>query len=233
MTTLLEFFNIDIETLGKTGVYSIHHKYDPKKLYVGSTSKTQKDNRKSHHGFYKRFYDHTRQLNIGKHHSKYLQNVVNKYGIDDLVFNILEICDDLSKEQIFEREQYYIDTIKPVYNCFKTVHPQGRIWTEEDRNKLRNKLKGKSLPKFVYEKSQKSIYQLDKNGNIITKHISKAEAARLLNIDPSSISHCALGKRKSAGGFKWTYTNPDEAKHLGLSKSRLNEEDITDTTTDM
>ena len=34
MTTLLKFFNIDIEILGKIGVYSIHHKYDPKKLYV-------------------------------------------------------------------------------------------------------------------------------------------------------------------------------------------------------
>ena len=68
-------------------------------------------------------------------------------------------------------------------------------------------MKGKSLPKFVYEKAQKPIYQLDMDGNLITKHVSKAEAARLLNIDPSSMSNCALGKRKSAGGFKWTYDN--------------------------
>lgn len=221
MTTLLEFFNIDIETLGKVGVYSIHHKYEPEKLYVGSTSKLQKDNRKTHHGFYKRFYDHTRLLNLGKHHCKHLQNIVNKHGIDGLVFSILKICDGLSKEQIFEKEQYYINKLKPVYNCFNTVHPQGRIWTKEDVVKLKQKMKGKSLPKFVYERAQKPIYQLDMNGNLITKHISKAAAAKLLNIDPSSISNCALGRRRSAGGFKWSYNNPKEAKELKLSISRF------------
>ena len=71
-------------------------------------------------------------------------------------------------------------------------------------------MKGKSLPKFVYEKIQKPIYQLDMNGNLITKYVSKAKAAKLLNIDPSSISNCALGKRKSAGSFKWTYINPEK-----------------------
>jgi hypothetical protein len=220
MTTLLDFFNIDIETLGKVGVYSIYHKYDHEKVYVGSTSKVQTNNRKTHHGFYKRFYDHTRQLNLGKHHSKHLQNVVNKHGINGLVFSILEICDGLSKEQIFEKEQYYITKYKPVYNSFNTVHPQGRIWTKEDRNQQKEKMKGKSLPKFVYEKAQKPIYQLDMNGNLITNHISKAAAAKLLNIDPSSISNCALGKRKSAGGFKWNYANPEEAKELGFSENR-------------
>jgi group I intron endonuclease len=285
MTTLLEFFNIDIETLGKVGIYSIHHKYDPEKLYVGSTSKVQTDNRKSHHGFYKRFYDHTRALNLEKHHSKYLQNVINKHGIDGIVFTILEICEGLSKQQIFEKEQYYIDKLKPVYNSFDTVHPQGRIWTDEDVNKLKQRMKGKSFPKFVYEKAQKPIYQFDLNGNLINIHVSKAIAATLLNIDPSSISNCALGSRKSAGGFIWSYDgscniyyknqigqysldgtlikihknlesavkelkltsrtaikncfsgkqkqaygfiwknkliNPDDAKHLGLSESRLN-----------
>ena len=222
MTNLLEFFNKDLETLGKIGIYSIYHKYDPKKLYIGSTSKTQKCNRKTHHGFYKRFYDHLRSLNLQKHHSTYLQNVVNKHGIDGLVFNILEICDQtLSKEKIFEREQYYIDKLKPVYNSFNTVHPQGRVWTKEEKNKQKEKMKGKSFPKFVYEKNQKPIYQLDMNGSLITKYISKAVAAKLLNIDPSSISNCALGKRKSAGGFKWTYYHPNEAKELGLSENRL------------
>ena len=223
MTNLLHFFGIEIETLGKIGVYSIHHRHDVTKLYIGSTSKVKTDNRKTHHGFYKRFYDHVRTLNLGQHHSKYLQNVVNKHGMQGLVFKVLEICEDLTKEEIFQREQYYIDKLKPAYNCFNTVHPQGRIWTEEDRNKLKQKMKGKSLPKFVYEKSQKPIYQLDMDGNLITKHVSKATAAKLLNIDPGSMSNCALGKRNSAGGFKWTYTHPAAAKELGFSESRLNE----------
>ena len=120
MATLLEFFNYDIETLGKIGVYSIHHVKYPKNLYVGSTGKRKKCNRKTHHGFYKRFYDHVRTLNLNIHHSKYLQNIVNKYGIEGLIFSILEICDELSNEQIFIREQYYINLFKPVYNSFNT-----------------------------------------------------------------------------------------------------------------
>jgi hypothetical protein len=209
MTTLLEFFNIDIETLGKTGVYSIYHKHDDTKLYIGSTSLKKKSNRKTHHGFYRRFYEHVRYLKLGVHHSKHLQNVVNKYGIEGLIFSILETCDDLSVYEIREREQYYITKYAPSYNSFDTVHPKGRLWTKEDKNKASIRLKGKKLPDFVYKKISKPIYQLDKNGNFIAKYNSKAEAAKLLNIDSSSICNCALGKRKSAGGFKWTYQDPN------------------------
>jgi hypothetical protein len=208
MANLLEIFGFDIETLGKIGVYSIYHKQDPDKLYVGSTSKLKTTNRKTHHGFYKRFYDHFRLLNLNIHHSKYLQNIVNKYGVDGLVFNILEVCDGLSKEEIFKKEQYYITKLNPVYNSFDTVYPKGRIWTNEDKNKQKEKMKGKSFPKYVYEKVQKPIYQLDINGNLLNEYKSKAEAARINKIDAGSICKCALGKRSFAGGFKWTYIDP-------------------------
>jgi hypothetical protein len=208
MTTLLEFFGYDIDLLGKIGIYSIHHKHDPTKLYVGSTSKTKKSNRKTHHGFYKRFYDHVRSLKMNLHHSIHLQNIVNKYGIEGIVFQILEVCEGLSKNDIFKKEQFYIDKLKPVYNSFSTVHPQGRYWTKEDKNKASQRMRGKSLPEFVYEKIKKPIYQLTIDGKLIKKFNSKTEASQLLKIDNSSISNCALGKRKSAGGYKWSYEPP-------------------------
>lgn len=222
MATLLEFFNIDIDTLGKIGVYTIHHLNKPENLYVGSTSKIKKENRKTHHGFYKRFYDHLRSLNINTHHSKYLQNVVNKYGIEGIVFKIIEICDEsLSVDEIRKREQHYIDLLKPIYNSFDTTYPKGRIWTEKDREKMKIRMKGKSFPKTTYERQQKAIYQLDLKGNLIKKYLSKAQACKELNIDPGSVSNCATGKRKSAGGYKWSYMHPLEAKELGLSENRL------------
>ena len=222
MTKLLEVFGYDIDLLNKIGVYTIHHVYDPTKLYVGSTAKTRKkNNRKTHHGFYKRFYDHFRTLSLNIHHSRYLQNVVNKYGIQGIVFQILEICDDLSRDDIFKREQYYIDTLKPVYNSFKSVHPEGRYWTEADKLKARERMKGKSLPKYVYDKIKKPIYQLDINSNLIQKFNSIKAASDLLNIDPASISKCIAGKRKSAGGYRWIETHPDQAKALGFSEERL------------
>ena len=223
MTTLLEFFGHDIEILQKTGVYSIHHAYDLTKIYVGSTSSTKKGNkhdRNTHHGFYKRFYDHVRALKNGTHHSKHLQNVVNKHGITNLKFTILEICENCTKEHIFKREQHFIDTLSPSYNCFKTVHPQGRSWTKHEKELLSSKMKGVSLPEFVYEKIRKPIYQLTLSGDLIQKHPSSAAASRILNIYASSISHCASGKRKSAGGFKWSYTHPKEAREMNLSHTK-------------
>jgi hypothetical protein len=222
MATLLEFFNIDIELLGKIGIYSIHHIHNPQNIYVGSTTLIKRDNRKTHHGFYKRFYDHTRSLNNNTHHSKYLQRVVNKYGINGLVFKILEICDEsMTIDQIRKKEQYYIDLLKPVYNSFDTIYPKGRLWTKEDREKAKLIRKGKSFPKEVYERIQKPIYQLDMKGNLIMKYSSKAKAAKILKIDPSSMSNCALRKRKSAGGYKWTYDHPNDAKAMGFSDERL------------
>lgn len=222
MATLLEFFGINIETLGKTGVYSIYHTYDTTKLYIGSTSKLKSnDGRNTHHGFYKRFYDHIRNLKNNKHHCKHLQNVVNKYGIEGVVFEVVEICEDCAKSFIFEREQYYIDKLKPVYNCFKTVHPQGRIWTEQEKENLKEKMKGVKFPDFVYEKLRKPIYQFDLSGNLLKKFSSKAEASKILKIDAASISNCALGKRKTAGGYTWSYQHPKEAREMNLSGSKL------------
>ena len=224
MATYLELFNYDIDQLGQIGVYSIHHVHNASNLYIGSTSKLKKDSRKTHHGFYKRFYDHVRSLKLNLHHSKYLQNVVNKHGIEGLVFNILEVCEHLTPDEIIKREQCYIDKLKPVYNSFDTVYPKGRYWTKEDRLKMKERMKGKSLPKYVYERLKKPIYQLNMEGILIKMFTSKAEAAKLLKIDSASISNCANGKRKSAGGYRWTY-NPIEAKELGYSKSRIQDED--------
>lgn len=58
--------------------------------------------------------DHLCNLRIGKHHSKHLQNVYNKYGEASLEFLILEIVDDCSR--LLEREQYWIDKLKPEIN---------------------------------------------------------------------------------------------------------------------
>lgn len=50
------------------------------------------------------------------------------------------------------------------------------------------------------------IYQIDKfSDQIIQEWESAAEAARCLNLDPSSITKCLKGKIKSVGNFKWRY----------------------------
>lgn len=50
----------------------------------------------------------------------------------------------------------------------------------------------------------KKVIQYDKNGNIITKFKSCAEATRITKIN--HISDCCRGKVKTAGGFIWKYS---------------------------
>jgi group I intron endonuclease len=96
------------------GVYYIKSSIN-NKLYIGST---QND---SDYGFYRRWLNHYFYLKNNKHHSKYLQNHVNKYGIDKLRFGILEIC---NKENCLERESYWIkklDTYNKGFNATKDI----------------------------------------------------------------------------------------------------------------
>ena len=77
------------------------------KIYVGSAV-----------NFRKRKNLHLKNLRDNKHHSKYLQSSYNKHGIENFKFCIIELCE---KENLLEREQYYIDALKPQYNVCKSV----------------------------------------------------------------------------------------------------------------
>lgn len=88
----------------KTGVYKITNIVNGK-FYIGSAA--------GKYGFYRRFYLHKYDLNKNQHGNSFLQKAYNKYGEDSFKFEILEIIED--KTKILEREQYYLDLLKP-YN---------------------------------------------------------------------------------------------------------------------
>lgn len=51
----------------------------------------------------------------------------------------------------------------------------------------------------------KTVYQYDKNMNLIAEYESCAEAARVINGNQDSISNCCRGKSKSSANFIWKY----------------------------
>lgn len=51
------------------------------------------------------------------------------------------------------------------------------------------------------------VEQLDDDNNVLNIFESSYDAARKLNLDPSSIIKCCKGKLKHVGGFKWRYQN--------------------------
>lgn len=85
-----------------------------------------------------------------------------------------------------------------------------------DQNRLNNSLdnlrwasrktQAENQRHACWEAWRKVIYQIDKKTKqIIKEWNSIIEAAKTLDIDPSSITKACLHKRKSAGGFIWEY----------------------------
>lgn len=77
-----------------------------------------------------RLSKHLLDLERNKHHSIYLQRAWNKYQNIDV--EIIEICND-----IIEKEQYYIDVLKPDFNlCMNAANCEGIKRSENHKNKI-------------------------------------------------------------------------------------------------
>lgn len=107
----------------KSSIYKILNLIN-NKIYVGSA--VNYDKRWAAHEFY---------LNKGKHPNKHIQAAWNKYGAENFEFIALELVED--KTKLLEREQYWIDTLKPEYNICKTAGSNlGIKYSEESKKKM-------------------------------------------------------------------------------------------------
>jgi group I intron endonuclease len=117
------------------GIYIIRNTVD-QRVYIGECT-----------NFYKRYSRHKSQLLNNKHFNIKLQNFVNKYGIDTLEFDILEIVDT----NRIEREMYYIKLYNSINNGFNIVLDSRAMAhiTNGSRKKIGHSLKGiKRDPEF-------------------------------------------------------------------------------------
>ena len=194
----LVFKEKDLNILGDTGIYKIYHVNNPDNVYVGSASRDYKC-KESQRGFYRRFIEHLRMIKKNIHHSAYLQNAINKYGLEGMRFEILELC---NKTIIIKREQHYIDTLNSCYNMNKIAgNSTGRVQSIAEKQKRSKLMKGIPLDEEVYQKIRKPVKQYTKEGVFIKEFSSMLEAAKELNIDRGTISKCRAGKRKTAGVY--------------------------------
>lgn len=103
-----------IERMSSIGIYAIKSKTNGK-YYIGSTSVFSD---KIIKGFLKRWICHCHLLNVNKHHSTKLQRHVNKYGLYDLEFLIIEeLIDPL---MCSNREKYWLDYYNSYYKGFNS-----------------------------------------------------------------------------------------------------------------
>lgn len=111
MIQLKDLHSESNEDLKKVGVYTITNLIT-NKIYVGSTKNS----------FYERWRLHFKSLKNNNHHSKKLQFSVNKYGLNNFKFEILEITE---REIANNIEQYWLNILNPIklgYNVSYSVN---------------------------------------------------------------------------------------------------------------
>lgn len=179
--------NVSKEDIKKTGVYTIKHLSKPEQYYVGSSSSM---NNTYSIGFYNRWTKHLDDLKKNRHCNKKLQRFVNKYGLDGIRFEILEIC---PPEHCISMEQYWINMLDPYYNMVKIANSTlGYKHTEEY-------LKGCSKPVLQYSINGYFIRRWGRV-SLIRKHFGSSAGVR----------ECCAGKYGQSMGYIWRYEEDDK-----------------------
>lgn len=108
----------------KSGIYCIKNLVNGKK-YIGSSINV-----------FKRKNRHFSELKNLKHKNIKLQRSFNKHGKDNFIFYVIELVED--KNNLINREQYYIDKEKPEYNINLVANSSlGVKRSEETKEKVR------------------------------------------------------------------------------------------------
>lgn len=124
---------------------------------------------------------------IGYKGCKIFYNAIQKYGWDNFQHEILE--ENIANcELANEREKYYISLYQSTnpeygYNIQAGGHTQSLLSVK--------------------------VYQYTINGEYVGCFNSMADAMRQYNISSGKISECCSEKRKSAGGYRWSYSKQD------------------------
>jgi len=92
---MLEFIEYNDTNRYLSGIYCITNTVD-NRIYIGSTQ-----------CFKRRFTEHLKDFTENTHNNKHLNNFVNKYGIDNIKFNVVKLVEI---DKLLETEQYYLDT---------------------------------------------------------------------------------------------------------------------------
>ncbi|MBT2697025.1 GIY-YIG nuclease family protein [Bacillus sp. ISL-40] len=199
-------FNIkwkEIDTL--SGIYKITCTVT-RKFYIGSAV-----------NICMRWSTHLCDLRKNQHMNKYLQNSFNKYGEESFKFEIIESI--LSKEMLVEREQFWLDELKPYdrkigFNILKVAGScLGKKLKETTKDKLKRVL-------------NKPVLQFDLDGNLIALHISAKEAKRQFGFSTARIYNCANRKIEKYKGFIWIYESEKHSLQERIQSIKISQRTI-------
>lgn len=185
-----------------SGIYKIQSRSFSDRCYIGSSDNLRR--RRNVHYYL---------LRHNRHFNKKLQNHYNKYGEDDLNFEIIVGC---SKEDLINNEQFFMDSFKSYFNISdkaRCPNFKGHSVSKEHKQKLSKLMmgnkhgcgnKGKII---IIGNHSKPIIQYDKNNNFISTYLSAKKASEITGIGRTSINNNLTNRAKSAGGYIWRYQN--------------------------
>lgn len=93
----------------------------------------------------RRWIIHSYKLKKGNHANIILQRAWNKYGEDNIKFEVIEFCE---KDKLFEREQYYLDDLKPKYNISFKADGGDNLTNHPDRDNIIKKMAKTNKEKY-------------------------------------------------------------------------------------
>lgn len=196
------------------GIYKIQSKIN-NKYYIGSSINITK-----------RWKEHKYELINNRHSNSHLQNFVNKYGLDNLEFIVLEECSD---KDLIIKEQNYLDKLENSFNiCISAKAPMYNRNHSEDtlkkmsasQSKENNPMFGTKRPQYVInamiegrrakgrtiEEKLKRLVNLPNRKEVtISKNDSKircfslAHAAKIIGVKTQSIASAIKRNSKSKG----------------------------------
>ena len=173
-----------------TGIYKIVNSLN-NKFYIGSSK-----------SIYYRVAKHKSRLKKKKHANSYLQNSVNKYGLDAFKVLVIEEC---LEEDLLKREQHYIDTLNPEYNLVKDAIRQ--LKTPEFCKKMSRVMKksykeGRSKPT-----RSRAVNVYDRNGEFIKTYEEVKIMYLDLDLKCSPVYRVLTKKQVHTKGFQLFYAD--------------------------
>ena len=188
---------INIKSSGIYKITTLHNK----KFYIGSSI-----------SLYNRKCDHLWALRVNRHANLYLQRVYNKYGEENIKFEVLI---NSPKEYLIKLEQWFIDNMKPEYNM-QRIAGGSALGLKRPKStciKISEALKGKKLTeehKYNCTKARKNykgkVYQYNCNNNLLKVwDCTITNMAKELNLKRNSVMDVLMRKRNSVYGNIFIY----------------------------
>jgi hypothetical protein len=215
MTKAEKISGLSISKLTQIGIYKIWFINDLKnRVYIGSALRNGKG--KYEKGFLSRWNLHLSNLINNDNCTPKLQHAFNKYGIENIRFEIIDILKLGYHYRYYEIiETGYISKYNAVKNGWN-INKNGKncIGTpmrEEVKKKISILNSGKNngmYGKFgKLNAMSKTVYQYDLDGNFIKEWESAREIERILGISYKQISQSFKTNSKFCKGYIWHLIN--------------------------